>query len=118
MYNSLVTIYLTAYRIGSRQVDAQAAGAGAEQKNENVVARLKILDHVAAVGNFRRSVQPNVRIVLMHHKLLKNIHHLGHETVDEHAMALVLQSVQQAVQHAQFARVHNEMLLIYSKKIK
>lgn len=97
------------YRIRRRQVDAQPAGLGRQQKHENVrVLRVQV-DHLLPVGDGRLAVQPQKAVLADLQILFDNVQHHDKLAEDQHPVALALELRQQLVQLAELSRSHDQL---------
>lgn len=58
------------YRVGSSQVDSQAASPGAQQEDKDVRASLEVSHHVPTIRDLRGSIQSHVGVLPVPHVLL------------------------------------------------
>ena len=81
-------------RIGSGEVDADAAATSRRDKAENPRVVIESIDQSLPVLRFHRAVQPHVNVPVDVQELFKDIEHSRHLRKDDDLAALIVQSLQ------------------------
>ena len=100
-------------RVGRLQVDAEPAGPRRQEEDElRRALRVERDDRLVALGAARAAVDPAVLVLPHAAVVLEDVEHSRHLREDQHSVAVLLQPLEQLVQHDELAARLDKMLAL------